>query len=77
MQQVKNVKAGLRSRTKIINRLEVNSNTAIILTNITSMSYSAILHHLRLLEREGLVKRTGKRPFNWQITGIGQKQLVP
>jgi len=68
--------AGLRARTKIITALDKNANNAIFLTKITSLSYSVILHHLKLLERENLVIRRGKRPYTWLLTGLGQKQLL-
>jgi predicted transcriptional regulator len=76
LQRVRNVKAGLRSRTKIIIALENNSNHAIFLTKTTFLSYSVVLHHLKLLEKEDIVKRRGKRPFYWFLTGLGQKQLL-
>jgi DNA-binding transcriptional ArsR family regulator len=76
LQRIRNVQAGLRSRTKILNVLEKTSNQAIFLTKATSLSYSVVLYHLRLLEREEIVKRKGKRPYYWLITGIGQKQLI-
>lgn len=68
--------AGLRARTKIITALDKNANNAIFLTKVTSLSYSVILHHLKLLERENLVIRRGKRPYTWLLTGLGQKQLL-
>jgi predicted transcriptional regulator len=68
--------AGLRARTKIINALDKNTNNAIFLTKVTSLSYSVMLHHLKLLERENLVIRRGKRPYTWLLTGLGQKQLL-
>ncbi len=40
-----------------------------------AMSYSSSFHHLRLLEEEKIVKRDGKRPYNWVVTGKGQKSL--
>jgi predicted transcriptional regulator len=39
------------------------------------LSYSSSLHHLRLLEDEGILKREGKRPYKWKLTGKGQKSL--
>ncbi len=68
--------AGLRARTKIINALDKNTNNAIFLTKVTSLSYFVMLHHLKLLERENLVIRRGKRPYTWLLTGLGQKQLL-
>jgi len=41
-----------------------------------ALSYSVVMHHLRLLENEGIVHRKGRRPFYWESTGLGQKRLV-
>ncbi|HDS46114.1 MAG TPA: hypothetical protein ENN68_08545 [Methanomicrobia archaeon] len=41
------------------------------------LSPSVSRHHLRLLEAERIVKRRGKRPYTWRITGKGQKRLIP
>ena len=76
MQHIRNVTAGLRARTKIIIALEKISNHARFLAKNTSLSYFVVLHHLKLLEREGIVKRKGKRPYYWLLTGFGQKQLM-
>ena len=56
--------------------LEKNTNHALFLTKTTFLSYYVVLHHLNLLERENIVKRCGKRPYNWLLTGMGQKQLL-
>ncbi|MEM2875991.1 MAG: hypothetical protein QXL67_03440, partial [Candidatus Bathyarchaeia archaeon] len=41
----------------------------------TNLSYKSVLHHLKLLEREGIVGREGKRPYTWFLTGLGQLRL--
>lgn len=76
MKHVRNVKAGLRTRTKLISELEKKSQNAKYLSKKVSLSYSVVLHHLRLLESEDIVERRGKRPFYWILTGLGQKQLL-
>ena len=76
MKHVRNVKAGLRTRTKLIAELEKKSHHAKGLSKKASLSYSVILHHLRLLESEDIVNRKGKRPYFWNLTGLGQKQLL-
>jgi len=73
---VKNVKRGLKTRTKILNALEKRSSDAAAIVKEKSLSYSVVMHHLRLLEKEGIVKRKGKRPYFWVLTGLGQKRLV-
>jgi predicted ArsR family transcriptional regulator len=73
---VKNVKSGLKTRTKILEALEKNSSDAATIAKAASLSYGVVMHHLRLLENEGTVNRKGKRPYTWLPTGLGQKRLV-
>ncbi|UCF44795.1 MAG: winged helix-turn-helix transcriptional regulator [Candidatus Bathyarchaeota archaeon] len=76
MEHVKNVKRGLKTRTKILNALEKRSSNAAAIAKEKSLSYGVVLHHLRLLEKEGIVNRKGKRPYSWVLTGLGQKRLI-
>jgi len=73
---VKNVNRGLKTRTKILNALEKRYSDAAAIAKEKAMSYGVVMHHLRLLEKEGIVKRKGKRPYFWVLTGLGQKRLV-
>jgi predicted transcriptional regulator len=73
---VKNVKSGLKARTRILEALEKRASDVASIAKEISMSYGAVLHHLRLLENEGTVNRKGKRPYFWLLTGLGQKRLV-
>jgi predicted transcriptional regulator len=73
---IKNVKLGLRARTRILNILEKQSVDAKTIGKETEMLYSVIMHHLRLLEAEGTVQRKGKKPHVWVLTGLGQKRLT-
>jgi len=73
---VKNVKSGLEARTKILNFLEVLGADASAIAVEKALSYRVVMHHLRLLENEGIVTRKGKRPYMWLLTGIGQKRLI-
>ncbi|HDI00901.1 MAG TPA: transcriptional regulator [Candidatus Bathyarchaeota archaeon] len=73
----RNVKPGLNARTKIIMALEEEPGLTIAqLSERTGLSYSAIRHHLASLEREGIVARSGRRPFKWALTGLGQARLT-
>jgi len=72
----RNVKRGLRSRTKVIRTLEDNALTIRKICRFTGLSYQIVAHHLRLLETEKVVIRKGKKPYLWELTGIGQQQLV-
>jgi predicted transcriptional regulator len=70
------VKSGLAARTKVLNVLDKHLADAAAIAQETSMSYGAVMYHLRLLETEGTVCRKGKRPYIWMSTGLGQKRLV-
>jgi len=76
LRHVRNNKTGLKTRTKLLNTLGQTSNQALSLASATSLSYSVVSYHLRLLKNEGIMTRTGKRPYNWLLTGKGQKQLI-
>jgi predicted ArsR family transcriptional regulator len=76
LQQVRNVRRGLRARTRILNVLEKRSSGAAGIAKETSMSYNVVMHHLRLLQMDGTVDRKGSRPYIWMLTGLGQKRLV-
>jgi len=76
LERVKNVKSGLKARTRILNALEKRSSDAAAIAKEKSLSYGVVMHHLRLLEKEGIVNRKGKRPYFWVLTGLGQKRLV-
>jgi len=76
LERVKNVKGGLKTRTKILDALEKRASNAATIAKEKSLSYGVVMHHLRLLEKEGIVNRKGKRPYFWVLTGLGQKRLV-
>jgi predicted ArsR family transcriptional regulator len=76
LQHVKSVKSGLSARTKIIFALEKRSAAASAIAHDAGLSYDVARYHLRLLESEGTVRRAGKRPCVWLLTGLGQKRLV-
>ncbi|HUT17292.1 MAG TPA: winged helix-turn-helix domain-containing protein [Acidobacteriota bacterium] len=73
---MKNVKSGLKTRTKILGALEKRSSAATAIAKEKLLSYGVVMHHLRLFEKEGIVNRKGKRPYFWVLTGLGQKRLV-
>jgi predicted transcriptional regulator len=66
----------MTARTIILNALDKQAATAGIIARQTSLSYAAVIHHLRLLETEGVVSRQGNKPYSWLLTGLGQKRLV-
>ena len=51
--------------------------TAAEISRVLGLSYSAIMHHLHLLEAEGVLTHEIVRGhYTWKITGRGQKRLV-
>lgn len=73
---VKNIKRGLYARTKILNVLDKGSANAKTIAEQTGMHYNVVVHHLRLLETEGIVERKRGRPNVWALTGLGQRRLI-
>ena len=72
---VRNLRPGLVARTRIVFRLEKEASDTKSLMNNTGLSYSGVLHHLRLLENEGIIVRNDKKPYIWELTGVGQQRL--
>ncbi|MBK5190195.1 MAG: hypothetical protein JJE19_01670 [Methanosarcinales archaeon] len=76
LERKRNVIRGLKARTKILEVMgRANALTIKEVSGLAVLSYSTSRHHLRLLEDEQIVKRKGKRPYKWKITGKGQKRL--
>jgi predicted transcriptional regulator len=73
---IRNVKRGLRARTKILNTLEKTSGNAKTLAKESGLPYSITLHHMKLLRKSGIVHRRGSKPYVWTLTGFGQKRLA-
>lgn len=71
----RNVKRGLISRTKILKVLEDKGDNAQAVARESQLNYCVVLHHLRLLEAEGVVSRRNRRPIHWRMTGLGQQRL--
>ena len=77
LKNVRNVKCGLRSRSKILEIIEEKPLDAARIAKTSTLSYNSVMHHLRLLKSEGIVARHGRRPYYWAPTGFGQKRLQP
>jgi predicted transcriptional regulator len=73
---LRNVRPGLRTRTKILNALEKGSKDAKTIAGEAAVHYNAVMHHLKLLQSEGIVRRASGKPSIWTLTGAGQKRLV-
>jgi predicted Rossmann fold nucleotide-binding protein DprA/Smf involved in DNA uptake len=76
LSSIKNVKRGLKARTQIITLLERHSAELKAIIRETEMHYGVILHHLKLLQLEGIVDRKSGKPSFWILTGAGQKRLL-
>ena len=72
---VRNVKCGLRARSKILEIIEEKPSDAAWIARASTLSYSAVMHHLRLLKDENIVSKHGRKPYYWAATGLGQKRL--
>jgi len=76
LERRKNVTRGLKARTKILKVMGRDKPLTVKeVSELAVLSYSSSLHHLRLLEDEQIMKREGKKPYRWKITGRGQKSL--
>jgi len=73
--RTKNIKPGLVARTKIASLLEKDSLNAVLISKRSGLSYSSVLHHLRLMEKENIVTKSDEKPYKWMLTGAGQKRL--
>ncbi|MBS7641585.1 MAG: hypothetical protein QW374_01420 [Candidatus Bathyarchaeia archaeon] len=73
----RNVKKGLRTRSRIIELLRIGISDANTISEAIGRSYSATLKQLRKMERDGIVVRVSRRPSTWRITGKGQQELAP
>jgi len=68
---------GLIARTRILQVLEKQALSIRDISNVSRLNYNIVVHHLRLLKNERVVVRKGdKRPFAWELTGVGQQRLV-
>ena len=73
----RNVRLGLTARTRILQALEKRESDVKAIMASNQLKYNVVVHHLRLLEAERVVvKKGGKKPYVWQLTGVGQQRLV-
>jgi len=71
----RNVKAGLRARSKILFILEEAKGSASEISKRSGLAYECIAYHLRSMRKERLVERSGRRPYLWALTKFGQQRL--
>jgi len=71
----RNVKAGLRARSKILFVLEEAKRGAVDISKRSGLGYDCVTYHLRSMRRERLVERSKQRPYIWVLTAFGQQRL--
>jgi DNA-binding transcriptional ArsR family regulator len=76
LSNIKNIKRGLQARTRILNVLDKESVDAKGISSKADVHYGVVMHHLRLLEAEGIVERKRSKTHIWTLTGLGQKRLL-
>jgi len=73
----RNVKAGLKARSKILFILEDAKRDASDISKRSGLGYDCVTYHLKSLKKERLVERSRRRPYFWVLTMYGQQRLVP
>ncbi len=72
----RNVKAGLRSRSRILTALEKGRKTVREITKESELTYECVAYHLNTMKKDHLVDRmNASRPFSWGLTPYGQQKL--
>nr|MDO8133360.1 transcriptional regulator [Candidatus Njordarchaeum guaymaensis] len=73
----RNVRPGLRTRTRIIKAIEKRATQVNKIATETGLSQGSITYHLRILRKEGIMMPMSKRkPFTWKLTDFGQQKLI-
>ncbi len=77
LREIRNIKRGLKARTLIIEILERSPVDTKTIASTANMNYSAVFHHLKLLKRASIARNKNvRKPYVWELTGMGQKQLA-
>jgi predicted transcriptional regulator len=74
--QIRNIRPGLATRTKILLALEKEPMDAKTVAEQAEITYGSAIYHLNLLKAEKIVQYTGTRTYVWKLTGAGQKRLT-
>jgi predicted transcriptional regulator len=73
----RNVKAGLRARSKILFVLEEAKRGVSDISKRSGLGYDCVIYHLRSMKKERLIERSKHRPYVWALTMYGQQRLSP
>ena len=77
LSNIRNVRLGLKARTRILNVMEKTIGDTKTIATQAGLSYGVTIHHLKLLGAEEIMDRKDHKPCIWATTGKGQKRLVP
>lgn len=72
---IRNVKRGIEARSKIIRALKSGEVQVKSIASSSGLSYSAVRMHLERMLKEGIVTRSTKKPYKWELTGRGQRGI--
>ncbi|MHA1596245.1 MAG: helix-turn-helix domain-containing protein [Candidatus Asgardarchaeia archaeon] len=77
LRNLRNVERGITSRSHILLKImRMGPLNAKEIADATGLSYNSILHHLRLMEKERVVRKIRKgKCFLWEVTEMGQTSL--
>lgn len=57
--------------------LEQQASEGRTIAKSSGLNYRVVVYHLRLLEAEHVViRKGGRKPFDWELTGVGQQRLI-
>ncbi len=74
---IKNVKPGLRTRTKIIESLISKGELTVKqLAEIVEVSESTILYHLNNMQKEEIVESIPTSPIKWKLRSVGYEPIT-
>jgi predicted transcriptional regulator len=73
---IKDLKPGIKSRSKLLTFLKKRPRPTRKIAEGTELTYGNTLYHLRLMEKCGVVKRDkSKKTHIWYQTSSGQQSL--
>jgi len=73
LKNIKNVKRGIETRSRIICILKLKDASLIEISKTVKKGSTTISYHLKNMEKEGIVIKVNKR---WKLTGKGQQDLL-
>lgn len=72
LRSIRNVKRGVKARSRIIRALKNGKVHVSAISLSSGLSRSTVRMHLKRMLNEGIVARSGKKPYRWELTGKGQ-----